>query len=392
MQGLILLTWRYLASHRWRSLILVLCLALTFLLPIYLRMMISRYQASLISRAASTPLILGAKGNSFELALRHLYFSRPDAAGSWISQANLLDAEKHGQKCLILPMHVGYTAQRFAVVGTALEYFGFRGLRPTVGRLPQRLGECVLGAEVAEKLALSPGAFLLTDQTSLYNIAAEQPLKMRVAGVLAASGTPDDRAVFVDVKTAWVIAGLGHGHEDLADPKNQGRVMGRDAEGAVVANASVTSYREVTEENLASFHFHGTPEHLPLSALIVLPESAKAATLFKGQYSLSKTLQVITPAEVVSDLLGIVLKVKRFFDANQALILTATALFLLLIVSLTLRLRARERETLHRIGCARLTVFYLQALELLFLLLSAFALALALAYALARFTQHWFPT
>ena len=57
----------------------------------------------------------------------------------------------------------------------------------------------------------------------MYDLSAEYPLKMRVTGILAPTGTPDDLAVFTDVKTAWVIDGIGHGHDDLAATMEEGR-------------------------------------------------------------------------------------------------------------------------------------------------------------------------
>ena len=38
---------------------------------------------------------------------------------------------------------------------------------------------------------------------------------MQVVGVLEPSYTADDGAIFVDLKTAWVIQGLVHGHQDM---------------------------------------------------------------------------------------------------------------------------------------------------------------------------------
>src|SRR5690606_26661319 len=98
---------------------------------------------------------------------------------------------------------------------TSLDYFEFRTLRQREGTLPLMLGDCVVGAEVAQALGLHPGDALVSDPENVFNLAGAYPLKMHVAGVLEPRATDDDRAVFVDIKTAWVIAGLGHGHQDM---------------------------------------------------------------------------------------------------------------------------------------------------------------------------------
>jgi putative ABC transport system permease protein len=90
-------------------------------------------------------------------------------------------------------------------VGTTLDYFEFRGLRLAEGRMMAMLGECVLGATAARTANVSPGGHVLSSPETVLDIAGVYPLRMRVVGVLQPSGTPDDRAVFVDVKTTWTI-------------------------------------------------------------------------------------------------------------------------------------------------------------------------------------------
>ena len=65
-----------------------------------------------------------------------------------------------------------------------------------------------------------------------------------------------------------------------------------------------------------------------------------------------------------------------------------TALFLILVMVLTWKLRERERETLVRIGCARLTLIWLQLSELCLLLLAGLAFAVLLAWVLLSLTDH----
>ena len=63
MTRLLLLTWRYMAFNKIKSSILIVCLTVTLFLPIAVHVMIGHYERDLTSRAESTPLIVGAKGN-----------------------------------------------------------------------------------------------------------------------------------------------------------------------------------------------------------------------------------------------------------------------------------------------------------------------------------------
>ena len=92
---------------------------------------------------------------------------------------------------------------------------------------------------------------------------------------------------------------------------------------------------------------------------------AKAEALLRGRYLGPEVrLQLLVPRAVVDELFGLVFRIKRFFDANAALVAVSTGLFLGLVVVLSLRLRRAEMETMHRIGCARGVMFRLVAIEL----------------------------
>jgi len=243
----------------------------------------------------------------------------------------------------------------------------------------------VLGAAAARTLGLAPGDALVSDPRNVFDIAGAYPLRMHVAGVLAPSNPDDDGAVLVDVKTAWVIAGLGHGHQDLAAGADEAVVLKREAD-RVVANAALREYNEITPENAARFHFHGDAGDFPLTAAIVRPRDDKAAALLAGRFQDGALPgQLVRPDTVAGEMLGAVFRVKRLFDANVALVAGATALLLGLVVALSVRMRAEETGTLHRIGCARSAVFWLHAWEWVILVgaggLAAALLAVVTAYA-----------
>ena len=127
-----------------------------------------------------------------------------------------LDAINASRLALGLPVLNKYAARGQPIVGTSLEYFDFRGLHIAAGAGLTRLGDCVLGAAAAEKLRLHPGDKLMSDPENVLDIAGSYPINMHVAGILAAAGTADDGAVFVDLKTVWLIMGIMHGHQDIA--------------------------------------------------------------------------------------------------------------------------------------------------------------------------------
>jgi putative ABC transport system permease protein len=381
----LLLAWRYVAFHKVKTAILIACITLTTYLPVVVHGLVDRLQRELTARAASTPLVIGAKGSRFDLVLHALYFETAAPHTMPFSEVKKVRA---GRLATPIPLHVRFRARDFPIVGTSLEYFDFRGLRVAHGAQVARLGDCVVGANVASRLDLSPGNRLLSDPESVFDIAGTYPLNMRVTGVLARSHSPDDNTVFVDVKTAWVIEGLGHGHQDLARTTDESVVLKRDKQ-TVVANAALVQYAEITEDNIDSFHFHGDLSGFPISAVIAVPRDRKSEVLLIGRYHLREaTAQIHSPADVVNELMGMVFEVKRFFDVNVILVAVATLLFLVLVILLSLRLRRREMETMFKLGCSRLTIFRMQAAELGIILGASALIVLVLTIVTLEFTPQ----
>lgn len=370
---------QYIRHNRIKSLLLICGVTLTIVVPAAVFILVRFGEAWLLSRAASTPMVIGAKGSRVDLSLHALYFR--SKAPAPISMAEFTYLRDTGLATPV-PLYGRFTARSYPIVGTTLDYFSFRNVPIASGRQLAKLGDCMLGARVARALALEPGDRLLSDSENALDLSGAYPLNMRVIGVLAEQRTEDDFAVFVDLKTAWVISGLGHGHQDVnaADPSV---ILDRKG-NTVVANAALPEYNEITDANLGSFHFHGDPAGFPITALIALPKDEKSAVLLRGRYEeQAATAQLVIPRDVVGEIMQMVFKAQRIFNYTVICIAGATLLFLILIVSLSLRLRSTELQTLHKLGCSRHTMFNLIGAELVLIggisaILSLAALGLVL--------------
>lgn len=349
------------ARYYWgRTVVLVLCLLLAGLLPAIVAILLRQFSRQIVARADATPAVVGHAGSGLDLALHATHFRRAVERTIPWSEAELLNGSGLGRA---IPLYARFTARGQPLVGTTPEYFSFRNLDAAEGRMFFRIGECVVGDRVAKRLQLRPGDSLLSDRENVLDIAGLYPLKMRVTGVLARSGTPDDEAVFTDLKTAWIIAGIGHGHQDLSGETDPGLVLQRDGR-SVVASAAVLPYTEITEENIASFHFHGDEGQRPLTAVIADCPDRKSATILEGRYpSGDGSVQLVVPRRVVDDLLGMLFRTERFFQAHALLVAGAMALMMGLVMWLSVQLRRREMRTLFLMGGSRGVSFWLQAGE-----------------------------
>lgn len=379
---------RYVSRHRAQSALLACAIGLVMALPVSVRVFTDTVARVMRARAAATPQVMGAPGSALDLMLAALHFRRQGVQPVKIGACAAAIEEGLGR---MIPLHVRHQSQGASIVGTDLEYFAFRGLRVVSGRMFTRLGDCVLGARVAAERGLAPGGPLFTTPDHVFDIAGEYPLKMRVTGVLAESGTPDDDAIFCDVKTAWLIEGRAHGHDDLVSA-DASQVLRREG-GNVVGNASVRMYQEVTDANLNSFHFHGDAADFPISAAIVLPVDARAEAILAGRHARGTGgLQLLRPSDELGGLLDTLFRIEGAAISALLLVGLAAAMVAAVVFALSFKLRRREFATLEDIGVRAGTLGLVKLYEMGLVLLAASVIAAALVAAvraLAPSLIHW---
>jgi putative ABC transport system permease protein len=358
-----------------RSSVLVLGLTVALFLPLVTWLAGGAMEARLMSRARSSPVLLGHKGNEFDLVMNSLYFRGQVRDTIPMRARDEVAAAGYGTA---VPLYVAYSAGGAPLVGTSLAYFDQRGLELVQGRMPAILGEAVAGANVASAFDLHPGDKLRSDLTNLYNLAGSYPLVLRITGVLAPTDTPDDDALFTDVKTTWVLDGSIHGHAEVTrnDALNPEAEEGENLE----ATAAVFIVSEIDERNLGSFHLHGDQGDGALSSVLVFPRDARAHDQLLGDYALEERYQAVIPEQVVGTILGIVLRVREGLELYFGLVAGSTAAFFGLVIVLSLRLRRAELMLMRRLGCSRATIAANVSAEILLLILASVSLTALLTW------------
>jgi len=381
MKGALFLGWRYLRFHRYKSIVLLASVTLMMFLPVTTRLLVADSATALTARAQSTPLLLGERGGDLELVLNALYFH---AGQLPVLPYSALDDVQGSDLALGIPLYTRFQSRGAPIVGTSIDYFEFRNLQLASGRRMGLLGEAVIGANVALEQGIEVPGHLVSSPETVFDLAGVYPLKMKVVGVLEHSGSPDDDAVFVDIRTAWVIEGLGHGHEDLEKSSGSSVLSRRD--GTVTASAALKQFNEITEENIREFHFHGDTSDFPLSAVIVVPPDEKSATLIRGRYQNSDLgYQMLVPGNVLDDLLETVFTVQNYIILGLMMLSLATVAVVTLVFLLSQQLRRGEFMTLKHMGASRGFIATLVASEIGFVLLGSLILSAVMSW----ITRHY---
>lgn len=373
-------------TYYWRrSLLLTLCVALAVFVPLTPYLLVRRAAGALEQRAASTPLLLAAAGSKTDVALSALYFDGRKHPIMTMSEVIAIDR----QRGAAIPLHMRFSTSDTAIVGTTDDYYKLRDLQLDAGTLGQRYGDCVVGAGAARKLQVAPGDFLTSDPKTIFNITADYPLRIRVTGVLRASGAVDDDVVFVSMETAWIMEGIGHGH--FRRPIQSGGPIpaASSDEAKPIGSSFEKLYLEVTDENVESFHFHGRRSDYPVTACIIVPQDTRAETLLIGHYASSSdaNVMIVEPLSVIRRLLASVLRVRNLVIAGLALVTGACLLLVVFVFWLTFRLRQNEFDTLKKIGASRMQVVGMLLWEMGLVLATGASLGVALALLTGRLDQ-----
>lgn len=367
MRDAFALALRYMRFHRGKTLVLVVSTALLLFVPAAMQVLVDRAEARLTRRADATPLVVGTRGSPIELVLASVYFG--DEAPKPMRYAEVERIAETGFANPI-PIHARFHAQGTRIVGTSVDYVAFRDLRLRSGRVFAELGECVLGASVAAARGLEVGDTVTSSPESVFDLAGAYPLRMRVVGILERADSPDDDVILVDLNTAWLIAGLAHGH-----PASEGEGVHEHVA------TDVATFNEVTPENRATFHFHGHKAQYPITAILPVPETAKAGTLLRGRYQASdEPMQILEPSAVIERVFDKVLRVRTLVLAAMVVIAGAALLALILVFVLSWRMRRAEFRTMHDMGASRRAIAGVIAAEVLLIGIASLLLAALLVW------------
>ena len=124
------IAWKYISFNKIKTATLVACVTLISFLPLSLQLLLEESERQLMSRAVSTPLVVGAKGSALDLVMNTLYFDDevPElitvAASNRVMETDL---------ALPIPVYARFQARGNPIVGTTLDYFDFRDLRIAQG-------------------------------------------------------------------------------------------------------------------------------------------------------------------------------------------------------------------------------------------------------------------
>jgi len=298
------------------------------------------------------------------------------------------------QKGFVVPLCLGDYLDRFRVVGTTPQLFDeivydidnnrkyeFAQGRNFVHKSPEHgYFEAVLGAQVARELGLKAG-----DQIAPAHGAPTGHIHQRkftIVGVLRSSGTPNDRAVFVNMEGFYLM-------EDHAKPLEEETIGGASA-----APTSSTSEAPAKQ----SIELADDPEPLPIeqreiTAILIRTTNPIFAQGLQTAVNEGKFAQAVFPVQVIYNLFDFLVRpVQQVLLLLTVMICIVSGISILVSIYNSMSERRHEIAVMRALGAGRGHILWIVLLESILLAMGGGAIGWfgghALIVALAPYVEQ----
>jgi putative ABC transport system permease protein len=309
--------------------------------------------------------VLGPKGSPLQITLNALYhLDEMPGKVSWTYYKKVL-ADPIVESGI--PFNTGHSYAGFRVNAiddrffTEFEYlpgqhFSFKPEDGGQGRVFSEADEAVAGADVARALHIRIG----TTFNPTCGVNPGDPVhvndNIRFVGIMAPTGTPHDRAIYIPFKTFYTLGGHGADVQDMAVNEEHRLISG--------AYLKVKRIRGGEAQN---------------------PQLARL------QYDVNQSAgaQLVIPNEVLPQLFGIIGWVDSVLLGIALLVTALALLFLFVALVSALRERRRDLALLRCLGATRRTVFGLVLCESVFISMLGALLGVAIGHGIVALSSEY---
>ena len=358
---IIALAARSLWARRYTALLTILSIATAVLLFLAVENLRQGARTSFERTISGTDLIVGARSSSVNLVL-YSVFQIGDPTNN-ITWKTYKEIEARPDVAWAVPISLGDTHRGYRVVGTSPEYFNRykyaddKDLAFKSGRAFDDLFDTVIGAQVARELGYDMETTLtLSHGLGATSFVNHDKKPFKVVGILAPTGTPVDRSVFVSVNAVEAI------HVGWQD------------------GTPTPASRAVSQDRLRSLDLQ--PE--TLTALLIGATSRVQTLRLQRDLNTYKQepLQAVIPGVALSQLWGTVSIVERALAAVSGFVVAVGLIGVLTSILTTLNERRREMAILRSVGAKGRTIVGLLVSEAALIALVGAVLGVILLYVL----------
>ena len=368
--NLLKLAWASLANRRYTAILTLATIAISVTLLLAVERVQQEARKSFASTISGTDLIVGGRTGAVQLLL-YSVFRIGDATNNirWESYQQII---RQPSVSWAVPISLGDSHRGWRVVGTTTGFFEHyrygekREVRFAEGQPFADLYDVVLGAEVADSLNYRLGQeVVVAHGTGRVSFVNHTDKPFRVVGILARTGTPVDRALYVSLEAIEAI------HVDF--------VSGVQLPG-----------RKISAEQARAMDL--TPKQITAVYLgLKTPVAAFALQRTINQYR-GEPLMAILPGATLQQLWSLVGVAENALTIVAAFVVVAGLLGMLSTMLSGLALRRREMAILRSVGARPHQVLALLVLESAVLTLLGILAGVLLLYLGIAVSAPWVET
>lgn len=305
--------------------------------------------------ATGYDLVVGAKGSSLQLVLNTIFFVDKPIENIPYKYYKQLAALKSVEVAVPIALGDSTADGKYRIVGTTTQYFDVeyipgRKFQLADGALFGKAFEAVIGAKVARTYGWGLGSeFPIAHGGNTEDIHKEI---FRVVGVLEATGTPADRAVFVHLDGFYQMAGHDKPIEEALEKERQA-AGGAEEIGKRPASVPVAAQPAPKAGELPD-------EQKEVTAVLLRFRSGMmtAIRMMEGQINDGLTAQAVNPLRQILWLMrNVVGNIQSALMALTFFILLVSGIGIFVSIYNSLAERRREIAILRALGASRMTIF-----------------------------------
>lgn len=209
------------------------------------------------------------------------------------------------------------------------------------GRLFERAFEVVVGSRAARETGLAVGDVIYVTHGMTSEAHVHHEYAFEVVGVVAATGSPHDRALFVDLMSSWIL----HAHDR------------RLAEADDVSNVPLTTAADVRDADRLITGIYARVITRP-----GMDASAVLQQVFDGLRR-DTSITVASPSAQVRQLFAIVGDINLILVGMSVVVLVSSGVSIMLALYNSMEQRRRQVAIMRVLGCSRGRVFRLVVTE-----------------------------
>lgn len=385
------IAWKSIRQRRLASLLTALSVALGVTLMVSVLVINSVIDRMFNQTASGYDLVVGAQGSKLQLILSTVF--RVGAPIENLPYRYYTELKKDPRVEEAIPFAIGDVTQKggFPIVGTipryfALEYVPGRHFRINAeGKFLPGTWDAVIGSVVAKQNNWKMG-----DEFQLVHGSAEaghvHDEKFKIVGILAPTGTPNDRTVFVNLRGFYQVSG----HEKPLD-----EAMKREAAffGEKLDDEKLKALMKENAAHDHSGHDHSGHDHeVPdaqkeVTAILVRMKGdrLRGFTTIKFQSELQEAnqAQAVNPIQQISWLMtNIVGNIRTMLVVLTSLIILVSGVSIFVSIYNSMSDRKREIAIMRALGAGRTAVFTIILSESVLLCLGGGILGIILGHGL----------